>query len=105
MLAKDELSNIEAEMESRPLLDEELETQGWRIFSDYDDVDPLEIFEQESDEGRIVYAESEIFENILGYTLEELLDPLNEKYSLELDLEEFDSYEYGNGWVIFKYKE
>lgn len=80
------------------------EMRGWKIFSEYG-VGPLTVIEGESSNGKAIYAETEALEGMLGYTAEELMEELDRVYRLNLSEESAESYDYGDGWAIFRLEE
>lgn len=84
--------------------DDETERREWEV-SEIDNIDPLKIVDYTSEDSEVFYMESEVFENLLGYTSQDLLDRAEEFYGVEVSDIEVDSYEYGNGWALFYVEE
>lgn len=65
-----------------------------------DDFDELKVFEYGGEEYSNAYIEAENFENMLGFTLEDVTEWLDNRYETDFSSLEFDSYEYDDGWII-----
>lgn len=90
--------------EDFPYNEDETERKEWEV-SEIDNIDPLKIVDYTNEDSEVFYLESEVFENLLGYTSEEILERTEEFYGVKFSEIEVDSYEYGNGWALFYVEE
>jgi hypothetical protein len=52
-----------------------------------------------------LYMESEIFEDLIGYNAQDLLERADSAYGTSFSSIDVEGYEYGDGWALFHVEE
>lgn len=77
--------------------------KNWKVGSEGRDA--LDIEEYLAEGEAFLYLESEIFDDLMGLTAEELLERTDEAYDTSFSDIDVDGYEYGDGWALFHVEE
>ena len=60
----------------------------------------VDIIEYETENFTNSYLEVDDFNNMLGYTLEDVCEWLDDRYKADFQSTSIDSFDYGDGWIL-----
>lgn len=80
------------------------DSREWELES-RSDVNDLDVYETSGEEMTTTYLLTDSFERMLGYTQEDVVNWLDDNYGMNFQSLDIDSYDYGDGWIIFRREE